>query len=246
MEAFRKWNILPKDVRTVSEQTLSWNTPEKQKPKWIEGLVTDEEHRNASDDRIVVRWNKEPTRPEIFQLNWDNCRRLERRLKRFFAKEPGLYREFGLKGRVPAYDDEGNELPPGNKRRVGPAFEVQSVRLARRITPDGYRRTNLIVAITQRQRVVTDKNTGEFFWFRGGATLIIDTQAGKEGINYAIVKNSASPRRLNNQKEFISKGAMNSLRALYFGGGKAGAIAAEPFAMLHASREDKYDEWENG
>ncbi len=28
MEAFRKWKLLPRDVRTVSEETLAWSTPD--------------------------------------------------------------------------------------------------------------------------------------------------------------------------------------------------------------------------
>jgi hypothetical protein len=39
MESFRKWGILPKDVRTVSEETLSWNTPRDPKPPWLKYIL---------------------------------------------------------------------------------------------------------------------------------------------------------------------------------------------------------------
>jgi hypothetical protein len=40
MEAFRKWNILPRDMRTVSEETLAWNMPDEKDSKW-EWLLKD-------------------------------------------------------------------------------------------------------------------------------------------------------------------------------------------------------------
>jgi hypothetical protein len=242
MESFRKWNILPPDIRTVSEQTLAWNTPEESCPQWLKGIIKkggDIKHKSYDDtDEIVFGWNRTLTRSEIFQLHEDNRWRLWRRLKKAFDKEPQLYKEFGLMPGVSKFN------PDGTIRELRPApdttFEVHSVRLARRVTPDGDYAINVVAAITQRQAVPFDGTNvaNGFFWFRGGATLIIDPKEDNERICYSIIKNSGSEVRREQQKKLIT-GSLSSLRALYFGGdtGLAGS-AAEPFAIMHAGHGD--------
>jgi hypothetical protein len=242
MESFRKWNILPPDIRTVSEQTLAWNTPEESCPQWLKGIIKkggDIKHKSYDDtDQIVFGWNRTLTRSEIFQLHEDNRWRLWRRLKKAFDKEPQLYKEFGLMPGVPAFKADGTirELRPAPDT----TFEVHSVRLARRVTPDGDYAINVVAAITQRQAVPFDGTNvaNGFFWFRGGATLIIDPKEDDERICYSIIKNSGSEVRREQQKKLIT-GSLSSLRALYFGGdtGLAGS-AAEPFAIMHAGHGD--------
>ena len=39
MESFRKWKLLPRDVRTVSEETLAWSTLDDPSPDWLHGLL---------------------------------------------------------------------------------------------------------------------------------------------------------------------------------------------------------------
>jgi hypothetical protein len=70
-----------------------------------------------------------------------------------------------------------------------------------------------------------------FFWFRSGATLILDANGGKPVIRYAVVKNADSQRRLEEQMRMETGGGPASLRSLYFGG-----LGREPFAMMHAER----------
>ena len=43
-----------------------------------------------------------------------------------------------------------------------------------------------------------------FFWFRGGAVLIIDPTEDKERICYSIIKNSGSDWRLKQQRQFMA------------------------------------------
>ena len=74
MESFLKWGILPKDIRTVSEETLSWNAPEVPKPPWLKDLLAS----------IDIKWNTDPTRSEIFQITEKNRWALWRRLKQLF------------------------------------------------------------------------------------------------------------------------------------------------------------------
>jgi hypothetical protein len=243
MESFRKWNILPPDIRTVSEQTLAWNTPEQSRPTWLKGIINkaaDVGHKSYDDtDQIVFGWNRTLTRSEIFQLNEDNRWRLWRRLKKAFDKDPKLYKEFGLVAGVPAFNADGTIKQP--KAAPDTTFEVHSVRLARRVTPDGDYTVNVVAAITQRQAVPFDgaNVANGFFWFRGGATLIIDPREDDERICYSIIKNSGSEVRRDQQKQLITGSTLSSLRALYFGGNTGLAVApAEPFAIMHADRGD--------
>jgi hypothetical protein len=95
--------------------------------------------------------------------------------------------------------------------------------------------------IDQRRAIPLDGQDVKngFFWFRGGATLIIDPRAGKEEVRYSIIKSSANESRLETHKAMATgmtaDSMRSSLRALYFGGQvqKGGAVS-EPFAMLHS------------
>jgi hypothetical protein len=246
MESFRKWNLLPSDMRTVSEETLAWNTPSDPKPKWLEGILDtdtsrfDKEKEEPKDyDKIVFKYNSDLTRTQIADLDRKNRMRLWRRLSKAFRQNPKLYAEFGLLPGVPRFKADLSvmeERPAPNS-----TFDVHNVRLARRVAPDGTFTPNLIAVIVQRRAVAVDPQDPEkgFFWFRGGATLIIDPREGREEIRYVIIKNCGSDKRLVRQREMASQGTLSPLRALYFGGGaKPGTALAEPFAMMHAGQGD--------
>jgi hypothetical protein len=227
MESFRKWGILPLDVRTISEETLSWNAPAENKPAWLYEVLPS----------IDVRWNRNPDRSAIFKLQGHNGRRLWRALNKQFRKNPSLYAELGLKIGVPQYDNAKGTI---KRKRPAPqsTFEVHSVRPARRITPDGVYLPEIVVVITQRQAVPIDGKDikNGFFWFRGGATLIIDPSDGQESIRYLIIKSSDSVTRRDVQKEMAKGTLLSPLRALYFGRRtQADGTVAEPFASLHAA-----------
>ena len=112
-----------------------------------------------------------------------------------------------------------------------------SVRTARRVQPDGSFRTDIIVTVQQRRPVGLagdgDLSNG-FFWFRGGATLVLDPNAGNPRIRYAIIKNCDSQKRIAIQRSMETSGHLSPLRALYFGDANH-----EPFAMMHASGEER-------
>jgi len=244
MEAFRKWNILPRDVRTISERTLAWSTPDSQ-PAWLTDLfdTTDEDggaRRSRDDeDRIVIHWNGDRPRSEIFKLNEDNRWRLWRRLKDYFRRNPNGYSEFGLLPGLARYDKDGSirdERPAPDS-----TFEVHAVRRARRIAPDGTFSNVVVAVITQRQAIPFDGNdvANGFFWFRGGATLIIDPKGRHGSVRYSIIKNIGNADRLARQKTFLTQPGLSPLRALYFSGDtRKGDAIAEPFAMMHAARGD--------
>jgi hypothetical protein len=227
MEAFRNRGILPRDVRTISQESLAWNTLEDPSPPWLAGILKD----------IDLRWNQDLSRSEIFELNEKNRWRMWSGLKKVFATDPSLYTQFGLLPDLPRFDQHGrvDKWPALGDT----TFEVYSVRPARRLGPDGSFRTDIVAVIHQRQAVPLDGKDVEngFFWFRGGATLILDPREGCQEIRYSIIKNSGSKSRMERQRQTVSGSFVSPLRALYFGG-----PGSEPFAALHAS----YRELSNG
>jgi hypothetical protein len=82
MEAFRKRGILPDDVRTVSEQSLAWNTLREAKPPWLADLVM----------AIDLRWNRDLSRSDIFKLNEKNRLAVWQVLDKVFRENPGACR----------------------------------------------------------------------------------------------------------------------------------------------------------
>jgi hypothetical protein len=237
IESFRKQGILPSDVRNLSEETLSWKSMREPNPPWLKGFL----------DSISVKWNSDLDRSEIFKLNECNRWHLFGYLRELFHGYPGLYEEFGLLPGMPRYHADGTvkeERPTPDS-----TFEVHSVRPARRVTPDGELQTEIVAVIDQRQPITLDGEDVKngFFWFRGGATLIIDPREGRQEVRYAIIKSSASQSRREQQKLMATGGVAHSmrssLRALYFGGEvQRGGAASEPFAMLHAG----HGEYGNG
>ena len=229
MESFRKWKLLPRDVRTVSEETLAWDTLEDPTPRWLHGLLED----------IDLGWDQKLTRSDIFKLNEDNRWKFWTAMKKVFAAEPDLYRQFGLLPGLPRYNGDGTL---SKKADAGDStFDVFSVRPTRRIEPDGSFRTEVIAVIHQRVPVRPDGNVAmdgvkageDFFWFRGGATVIIDPRKKHEEIRYSIIKNTGNTDRQKRQANTAAANQLAPLRALYFG-----STASEPFALLHASHGD--------
>jgi hypothetical protein len=227
MESFRKWGILPSGVRTISEETLSWNTPTDPKPEWLRSVVRS----------IDLVWNRDLDRSGIYHLQQKNCKNVWLALNKELQANPSLYEQLGLKAGVPAYYENGTvkEARPAPRSN----FEVHSVRPARRITPDGELRPEIIVVIAQRQAVqIDDKDASKgFFWFRSGATLIIDPSDRHESIRYIVIK-TPDKGRLDAQRKMVTDTSLTPLRSLYFGNQitAAGLAIDEPFAALHAAR----------
>ena len=222
MESFRKFNILPRDVRTVSEETLRWGTFPDATPAWLGDLL----------DGLDFGWDRALDRSEVFRLNEVNRKIMHTKLQRIFASDPGLCAAFGLINGLARFNSSFQQTHAANPGET--TFDVFSVRPARRIAADGTPRTEIVATILQRRPLPLDPATpnGAKFWFRGGCTLIIDPREGRREIRYAILKNSGSTSRAERQRQTATGGASTALRALYFG-----ATAAEPFALLHSHDE---------
>lgn len=226
MESFRKLKLLPRDVRTISEETLAWSQPDDPSPPWLKGLL----------NGIDMGWNQKLDRSGIFNLNEKNRYKLWTAMRERFASDPKLYEQFGLLRDLPRYKQDGGLLHEAKKGET--TFEVFNVRPTRRVEPDGSFRTEVIAVIQQRVPVGFDgkpvlegvKPGDGFFWFRGGATIIIDPREHREEIRYSIIKNTGSAERRERQAKTVTANYLSPLRALYFG-----SEVSEPFALLHAS-----------
>ena len=110
----------------------------------------------------------------------------------------------------PHYDEAGKP----NAEHGPTNFEVHSVRPARRISPDGEYRPDIVVVITQRRPLLYDEKDPSqgFFWFRGGATVILDPNHGDPTIRYCIIKAIDSDSRVKMQRSMATGAHMTRCR----------------------------------
>ena len=117
-----------------------------------------------------------------------------------------------------------------------PIFDVHSVRLARRTGPNGMELHQLIAQITQRRRGYFDEEEQARvdregscdepdFWFRGGATVIVDLRNAQ--VQRVIRKRIDDDERLIQQRSFLLEDEL-ALAIVSDDG-----AAQEPFAFMH-------------
>lgn len=218
IEAFRRRGIYPREVRTLSEDSLRWMCP------------TPEETRAGrfSELKGVLQGfsAKLTDRKEIHQRIANRCRQVHD----WFRERPN----------DPALTMLG--LDPDPRLEI----EVQAIRAARRVGPDGDLLRDVILILTQRrpeffndaskERGGLHDQPARDFWFQGGCTLVLDEQSFD--IRYCITKNINSTSRLRRQRAFLTGRTDASLRATYFGGLVDGETR-EPFSLLHRSHQEE-------
>jgi tetratricopeptide (TPR) repeat protein len=241
IEAFQRRGIYPRDVRTLSVESLVWRPPRVPNidlRPLFKGTV------RVKGNKLEPEWHPTSKRKELYlrmRLNaaivdsWLNeyCRPAE-------AKELGL--DFTADAPRSIYRDRGT-----------PEVKVHSVRLAQRTGADGSRVADFVIEILQRRRGYFDTNRQEAvdkarrspnrtdrgdFTFRGGCTLLVDPETCM--VRYAVTKNILSEVRLARQRAFLS-GRDDRLRATYFGNPLQQDAVGEPFAMLHRSTDEGVD-----
>jgi hypothetical protein len=225
LEGFERRGIYPKDVRNISIESLVWRPPRREvNLSALFGKGGLEAEWRAIRDRKRL-WQTMRRNVEIVK-NW-----VDHYCSTTFGDELGL---------ALSTDAPRSVYRDGSRTCV----EVHSVRLARRITPQGGAVSDLIVEIIQRRRGyfdanrqdTVDKSTSEppdgDFTFYGGCTLLIDPSDHK--IRYAITKHVLSDSRLKLEREFRGgKSLSTSLRATYFGDPDRESPPRERFAILH-------------
>jgi hypothetical protein len=262
IEAFRRRGIYPPGLRTLSEESLRWRSPER--PELLAGLLPPREELK----RRIQEWDMTVDRRLLHQHLCGFRGYLHNYMQ-------GLEQEAAPRpARMTEQVARELRLDPAIRNREGRVrFEVHSARPARRIGPDGQQLIDLVIVLTQRREEYFtapdadtaghgDKERKPDFLFRGGCTLLVDLdrddqtcelRGGGGGgakseddepkaayVRYTIVKNMASAWRLNNERRYRQSRAGRSLRATYFGPTRP--PVAEPFALLHRAQPEAADE----
>lgn len=233
IEAFRRRGIYPRDVRTLSVDSLRWCA------------VTDREQDDLAVilptggtlNELTLDWDLTADRRRIFQKNLNNGARLRASIENVKAQAAAKGFDVARAGKVAGLRLGPDRLP----------LEVHSVRPARRVGPEGQHVTDWVIELRQRRPMwfdpdVQKANEDQFrrfpegdrrrpredFFFRGGCTLIIDAETSR--VRYVIRKNIDSQRRLEREREYRANSV--SQFAAYFADPVTRRVK-EPFAMLH-------------
>ena len=203
-ESFRRYGIVPENVRSLSVDGLLWR-PASAAPDENEDLVVGIVREWATD---LPSWNLTRDRRQLFELLSKRRRALHGYLERKLGKD-------------------GAQLPGID---VGRPFEVHSLRPALGADAYGRPRLSWVVELTQSEPQWLGKpNVGPpDYRFRNGTTLIVDARSGR--VRYGIRKPPDDDRRKQQQRFHLDEGS-RSLAATYLGG--PAREAAEPFAVLH-------------
>jgi hypothetical protein len=203
--AFRARGIYPSDVKTLSVESLVWESP----PVPLTTI-------RSVLDRLLLDWDLMGDRKTAFEASRSNARKMHEWLMNpaqvtdddltvlGLVREPGPMTIGAVTG----------ELQP---------IEVHSVRPARRVGPDGQLLSDVVVEITQTFK----PSDAAQAVFRGGCTLLVDLRT-KE-VRYLVRKRVDHGGRLANQQAFAAA-SVDMLRASYFLRPDEGV---EPFALLH-------------
>jgi hypothetical protein len=221
VEALRRRGIYPINItdpsddtpRTLSADTLRWRGVDEGQldldPKARESLG--EMYRDVVD--LLKQYSDAcyylSDREKLYHTTREHRETLRERLDALFSAVPEFAKELGI--------DPDLE------------FEVHELRRAMRVTPDGRHAPQIIVALTQEDRVKGEDGAPPFV-FRGGSTLVVDLL--KPEVKYRIVKNISSQGRRRRTADFVRHAVADPLRALLFAPNRA-----EPFAALHSFSE---------
>jgi hypothetical protein len=206
-EAFRRYGIVPDNVRTLSVDGLLWR-PAADAPDEDENVVIDLLKNWAAD---IGSWNLARSREELFEL---------------MRKKRAELHDY-LEGKL----DLGSAVLSGLDPKL--KFEVHSIRPSMRIDWNEQPRLQWVIELTQRIPQYVDPaaegtSAAPDYYFRGGCTLLVDADTGK--VRYSVKKPLTDSRK-ERQRRFLLEEGNESLAATYFG--DATTEGDEPFAMLH-------------
>jgi hypothetical protein len=224
IEAFRRRGLYPRDVRTISEDSLRWQ-PTTELPDdaqfavhalgdWLRTLMPEIRYCETRRDLFETMRAKRMQLHEMIRLHWENVPSLERLTGLVFTPGTKL---------------KGLRL---DRDRV-PRFQVSSLAAIERVGPDGDVVNQVLLSLIQTRDLKTAD--GAPMKFRGGCTLLIDLDTQR--VRYAIskpIRGESAERRLARQREFLAGSGDASLVGAYYG---PGADGGEPFAMLHRGHE---------
>jgi hypothetical protein len=217
VEAFRRRGIYPRDLRTLSPDSLLWRTAEGDEVHPSDTLEQSLQLlRDYARDFLFARGRDASeaapqSREEVFALQREMRIALHRWLAEHLANHP---------------DGENDAKFLGVDRNR--PFEVHTARFALRAGPDGDIDAQFLMGILQDVQISPEPGMGpeNSVCFEGGSTLVGDLRRLK--IRYCIRKNVNSATRQARQLKFEAD-SFGAARTTYFGV----SDQKEPFAALH-------------
>ena len=211
VEAFRRRGIYPRDLETLSVDTLRWEGSD------LASLASKYPDLGKGLRRILKQLKRYADacfyisdREELFSQTRSQRELLHETLEKVFESLPEEAKnKFG----------EALGLDP-----TASGFEVHELRRSIRVSPDGKHLPQIIIALTQSTEIRMDSSNHTF---RGGSTLVVDLT--NSSVKYAIRKRINSDKRKQRTEEFINDALADPLKSLLLGTGQR-----EPFAALHS------------
>jgi hypothetical protein len=211
VSAFRERGIFPGSVLNLSVDALTWQRPEFA-PDALAEVIAD----------IHVDWRRTKDRREAFTKWNEAARELHDRMVRPQPPDQELpdsvFTALGL-----FKTEQPRKMVIEGMPGVISRIEIHSIRPARRISPRGEIRSELIIEMTQKWQP-----DGASQSFRGGCTIVCDFDNGH--IRYVIRKRVGNAERMKDEQGFRQGMAGEPSAAAFF---EAAAGGVEPFAMLH-------------
>ena len=247
IEAFRRRGIYPRDVRSLSTESLLWHSPgDDEQTAFLKVFGNMAQLRT-----LVPDWGLTTNRRQIHE----QAERSQAILHGWFI-DPAA--SDAAKSAQIVLDKNAPKSFYCDKDGV-PKLEVHSVRPTRRIGPEDQTLTELVVEMTQRRRGYLDPHIqdqvdrGEIspprpdFIFRGGCTMLVDPETAQ--VRYCIYKRIMSQSRIDRTRQHLGGDQEPSLRATYLGDPRgqyfqrlisgmrdqSEEALVEPFALLHRS-----------
>jgi Subtilase family len=212
IDAFRRRGIYPKDGsnetsavgRTLSVETLRWRSPDStRRPKHWDAIEASymkiaKSLKPYADQHLYLK-----QRGKRFSRKLVRQQKLKEQFHDAFKEVPDFAREVGLN---PDHD-----------------FEVEELRSAMRIGPDGQNIPQVLISLTQTIQV---RSNGQSYRFPGGSTLIIDLTV--PAVRYCVSKSVDNTATRKRTAEFLAQAQRDPLHALFFR-----PDPSRPFAALH-------------
>jgi hypothetical protein len=258
IDSFRERGIYPVHVRSLSQENLLWATVEHDDiiynfftgsnlPK-----IQEFEHKQklAADDRFQIYKNQQDFINQTLQrmISQDLPIRYEANYPRIEDLKEMLDTSINIK----LAKDEAMQTVILDPQTGRPETTVESARMAYRVDRNGWPHSYLVVELSQRRRGYLDEKEQDQndkpdsktpkgsrnydFDFRGGVTMLIDTNDGR--VKYVVTKSVGSNRRLGIQRAYLNHSGTSMAftqigpspqRYLRSARGKGG----DRFALLH-------------
>ncbi|HWN08851.1 MAG TPA: S8 family serine peptidase [Pyrinomonadaceae bacterium] len=185
IEAFRRRGIYPRDLDTLSVNTLLWQGVDlAEPPKQYDQII--QQLKEYADACFYIT-----DREKLFTRTREHRAKLHETLTEIFAQSPDFAEQLGLDPTA--------------------SIEVHALRRSNRVGPNGNHKPQVIVVLTQ-SRSIEIEGASEPQIFRGGSTIIVDL--AKPAVQYAIIKNINSQTREQRTTDYLKQALQDPVQAL--------------------------------